>query len=144
MSIRLLDHTADVGIEIEARSLEALYAESLLAFTDIITGLATVAEAREWSFTVAADSSQDLWVEMLEQALFLFETEALLPARAAVTVAAPTSDAAGLHAQVHAWGEVYSAERHPLKVLIKGVTYHQLEVEELAAGRWRGRVIFDI
>jgi SHS2 domain-containing protein len=41
-------------------------------------------------------------------------------------------------------GETYDPERHPIKVLIKGITYHGLEVVEGADGRWRARVIFDI
>jgi len=31
-----------------------------------------------------------------------------------------------------------------VKVLVKGVTYHALEVTRRAGGGWYGRVIFDI
>jgi len=40
-------------------------------------------------------------------------------------------------------GERFDAARHPLKVQVKAVTYHGLEVARDEGG-WRARVIFDI
>ena len=79
-------------------------------------------------------------VAWLEEMLFLFEVESLLFFGADVRVE-ESPPGFGLHATVRGVG--YDPERHPLKVLIKGVTYHELTVEETADG-WRARVIFDI
>ena len=50
---------------------------------------------------------------------------------------------AGFELEATAAGEPYDPERHPVKIAIKAVTYHQLAVEQTASG-WRARVIFDI
>ena len=49
----------------------------------------------------------------------------------------------GVRLTARAHGERYDPERHPVKVLIKGITWHALTVER-SGDRWRGRVIFDI
>jgi SHS2 domain-containing protein len=44
-----------------------------------------------------------------------------------------------------AWGEPRDDARHPVKVLLKAVTYHGLEVGPVAdSGDWRARIVFDI
>lgn len=150
MSFRFLDHTADVAVEVTADSLAGLYAEAARAFTDTVTPLAGVAEGRTLEVTLdlpadadlASDDAshhcarEDLMVAWLEELLYRFEVEGFLPARADVELA---GDA--LHATLR--GETYAPDRHPVKVLVKAVTYHALAVRPTADG-WTARVIFDI
>jgi len=144
MTHRFFDHTADVGADIEAPTRDALFAESLRAFTDTLTPLDRLDCAGgaqvEREITLEADSLDDLMVAWLEELLFLFEVESLLFSGADVRVEERPLGF-GLRATVR--GERHDPERHPLKVLIKGVTYHELTVEKTAEG-WRARVIFDI
>jgi SHS2 domain-containing protein len=93
-------------------------------------------------------------VDWLNELLFLFETERLLVARAAVSLDAPAAvsldapaavsldrRAVSLRAGVH--GERHDPARHGLKVLVKAVTYHGLAIERAAEG-YVATVIFDI
>jgi SHS2 domain-containing protein len=41
------------------------------------------------------------------------------------------------------WGEKYEEGRHPIKTLIKAVTFHQLQIEE-ENGNWKAQLIFDL
>lgn len=156
MSHRFFDHTADVGVDIEAPDRDGLFTEALHAFTDTLTpfeglgsgGGSGAERAVEWEIDLEAESLDELLMLWLEELLFLFEVDALLFSGAEVRVEGVEGrEGQGeegpwrLHAVAH--GEVYDPERHPLKVLIKGVTYHELAVEELSEG-WRARVIFDI
>jgi SHS2 domain-containing protein len=142
MSYRFLDHTADVGAELEAGSLGELLAEALAAFTDTVTERRRVEPAASRRFTLEADDAETLLVDWLGEALYVYEVEDLLLRDAEVEV----EEAAGgaLRLAATARGETYDPERHPIKVLIKGITYHGLEVVEGADGRWRAQVIFDI
>lgn len=161
MPYRFLDHTADVGAEIEAPTVEALFAEAAAAFTDTVTVREEVRAEVERRVEVAAEGLDELMVEWLGELLFRFETEGLLVAEAAVEIDSPQSGRTqsgwhlskpnggrgcqgGWHLAAVLRGEVYEPQRHPIKVLIKAVTFHQLEVRETEGGGWFARVIFDV
>lgn len=146
MSFQFLDHTADVAVDVAADSLAGLYAEAARAFTDTLTPLAGVQPGRTLEVRLdlppGADLASDpharenLMVEWLEELLYRFEVDGFLAARAEVELSA-----GALHATLH--GETYAPDRHPVKVLVKAVTYHALEVRP-TADAWTARVIFDI
>ena len=145
MSIEPIDHTADIGADLEAGSLEALYERAAIAFCDAIVEVDTVRPTWERRLRVQADDRELLMVEWLEELLFLFDTEDYLTSRARVIL--NTLDTGKLELRATVRGEAYARDRHPVKVAIKGVTYHGLSVRQIqaAAGeRWRARVIFDI
>lgn len=139
-SYRLLEHTADLGIEVTASGLGELFTEALRALTDVLTSLDRVGFDEVCSVELSAPSLEGLLVDWLNEAIFLHETEGLVFARAAVDV---RRDAQGWHLTAELDGEPFSLEQHGLKTLIKAATHHQLQVEQ-DAGRWRARVIFDL
>jgi SHS2 domain-containing protein len=140
VSYRFLDHTADVGAELAAPELGALMAEALAAFTDTVTVRAGVEPRLERRFALEAGDAETLLVDWLGEALYAFEVDSLLFRDAEVEVAAAGDR---LHLTARARGETYDPERHPIKVLVKGITYHGLEIRR-DRGTWRARVIFDI
>ncbi len=135
-----LDHTADVAVALSAPSREGLYAVALQAFTDTVTDRRTVEPAEAHELEVEASSPEQLLVEWLGELVYRFDVDGLLFARAEVRL---TESETGLHLAARTVGEPFDPDRHPLKVVIKGVTYHGLEVGEDEAG-WHGKVIFDI
>jgi SHS2 domain-containing protein len=139
MGHRFLDHTADLAVELAAPTLPALYEEALLAFTEAITEPALVAESTTRRFELAAPAPDLLLVDWLGELLYAFETENLLFRRAEVTL---EESPGGLRLAAAAHGEP-RGERHTIKVLLKAVTYHGLEVAHQEQG-WRARVVFDI
>jgi len=160
LTYRFLDHTADVGLEIEAPSLAALFAEAAAAFTDTLTVREEVRAVDEVRVELTADALDELMIEWLDELNFRFETEGLLVAEVAVEIESresrresgwhlekPSGDKGspgGWHLSAVVRGEAYEPERHPVKVLIKAVTYHRLEVRETVGGGWFARVIFDL
>lgn len=143
MPYRPLDHTADIGVELEAPSREALFEEALQAFTDAVTVLETVEPAAGRRIELAAETPEDLLVLFLEELLYLFEVDGLLFRRAHVEITEITEAGEGLSLAAVLEGEPYEPAKHPIKVLVKGVTYHRLAAEPRGGG-WYGRVIFDI
>lgn len=140
MAYRLLDHTADIGIEISAASPGELFSEALRAFTDCITPVEGVEPRVRRPVEVEAASLDELLVEWLGEAVAGFEIEGLLFGSARLEVG-KTQDGYRLNGE--AAGEPYDPQRHPLRVLVKAVTYHGLRVDQLATG-WRAVVILDI
>jgi len=156
MPYRFLDHTADVGAEIEAPTLEALFAEAANAFTDTLTVREGVRAVEEQRVEVTAEGLDELMVDWLGELLFRFETEGLLVVEAAIEIERlqsgwhlekPNGDrgsASGWHLSAVLRGEAYEPARHPVKVLVKAITFHALEVRETGGGGWFARVIFDV
>lgn len=140
MNVEPLDHTADVGFELEAASLAELFAGAAAALTDVVTDVAAVRPAETLEVELEADDRELLLVEWLEELVYRLDSESRLFRRAEVELEERGGRVA-LRATLR--GEPFDPARHPLKVAIKGVTYHGLEVRRAGEG-WRARVIFDI
>lgn len=140
MPYRFFDHTADIGAELEAPTREGIYEQAVRAFTDAVTPLDGVEPTGEREITVAAGTLDELMIEWLEEHLYLFEVEKWMTRRARVTLREGED---GWRLQARVAGETYDPDRHPVKVLVKGITFHQLTIEPRGDG-WFGRVIFDI
>lgn len=140
MGHRFLDHTADIAVELEASTLEALFEEALSAFTEALTEPGLLEERTSRRFDLTATAPDLLLVDWLTELNYAFEIEDLLFRRAEITL--EESPSGGLRLTGQAWGEPRD-DRHPIKVLIKAVTYHGLEVAHTPTG-WRARVVFDI
>jgi SHS2 domain-containing protein len=125
---REIEHTADVGLELEAPDLKAAFE---LAAASVGDGVRRTVRIR------ARDADlENMMVRWLTELLYVFESERLLLSR--FDVRKLTSDA--LEADVA--GEPYDPSRHALKTEIKAATYHDLAVDQ-TDGLWFVRVIFD-
>jgi SHS2 domain-containing protein len=138
MGYRIVDHTADLGIDVRAGSLDALFAESARGFVDCITEVDGVIPRRQRLLRVASDSLESLLVDWLSELLFVFETSGELFSEVDAKV---TEAATDWKVVARLGGERFDSDRHPLKVPIKAVTYHGLEVDREESGSWRARVI---
>jgi SHS2 domain-containing protein len=107
--------------------------------TEAMTTAATVEPRVAGHIALEGPELDLLLVDWLSELLFRFETTDFLVARATVELVA--ADVYRLGARVE--GEPHDPARHPMKVLLKAVTYHALEIKE-DAGRWTATVIFDI
>ena len=142
MPVSPLDHTADAGIEVRAAGLDELFADAAVGLCAAITDPAGVALREELEVAVVAADLERLMVEWLEELLFRFDVERLLPARSEVTVEELPAGGWRLRGRVR--GERFDAARHPLAVAVKAITYHGLSVARAPGGGWRATVIFDI
>lgn len=136
-SYRLLEHTADMGIEATGESMEELFVQAACGLREIITSL-TRGEAREErTVEVEGGDREELLVNWLNEILFLFESRGFFPADFAVEEVGP----AKLRGKV--WGEPFDPQRHLIEREIKAVTHHQLSVQRTDGG-WRARIFVDL
>ena len=137
MPFRLLDHDAEIGLELEAADEAGLLAEAARGLTACATDPATVRPVETRTVTVQGDTPEERLMLWLREWVYALDVDGFLPCSASVRI-----DPAGrVHGEVA--GECRDPGRHPGLREIKAVTRHQLVSEPRADG-WIGRVIFDV
>lgn len=121
-----LEHTADVYIAAYGESLEEAFENAALSMFDVMTEVERVEHKVEDHVEVSGYDYYALLYNWLEKLLVLFETKGNLYSRFAVSRIREAPDDLKFEARI--WGEPYDAEKHPQKVAIKAVTYHQMEI----------------
>jgi SHS2 domain-containing protein len=137
---QFFDHTGDIGVDIDAADPGALFADAARAFSETITDREALDADAIVEVSLSADAIDLLLVDWLSELVFRFDAEGWLARDVEVDV----SEAEGewtLRARLT--GGRIDPERHEVRVLVKAVTYHALEVVQIGA-RWHARVIFDI
>ena len=123
---KFLEHTADVYVEAYGTSLEEAFENSALATLDVMTELEKVEPKSEDILEVEAHDEYALLYSWLEELLVKFELTGKLYSRFKISSIEKTP--VGLKLKAKAWGELYDPEKHPSKVGIKSITYHQMEI----------------
>ena len=133
-------HTGDIGVRVWADSVEGLFEAAVAAFTDAITDIDAVQAREQRELSCRAPALDLLLHDLLSEVLFQLDARRLL-ARSASAAVTREGDLWRVDARVE--GEPIDPARHPVKVLVKAVTYHGLELQHTAGG-WTATVIFDV
>jgi len=145
-SFQILDHTADVGIQVEAETLEDLFrcaAEAMFSVivdskSNLIPALSIPIEINCKDFEIKDKGVfERLLVKWLQELLYIFETRHLIPTHYYIDNMSESIIEGCVK------GQRFDRNRHKLKSLIKAVTYHKLKVEKNDTC-WFAQVIFDI
>lgn len=135
---REIEHTADVGLELEAPDLKAAFEQAAASMFDLMCDLDSVGDDVRRTVRIRARDGdlENMMVRWLSELLYVFATEALLLSRFDVrelTNGVVEADVAG---------EQFDSGRHAIKTEVKAVTYHDMVVDQVE-GAWHVRVIFD-
>lgn len=132
---RYLDHTADLGLEIEGQTLAGLFVNTGRAiFATMVRG--PVTGDRAVSFRLAADSREDLLLEWCRELLYRFSVKNYVPCRYDVRIT-------GLKLTARLRGGRFDPGRHAVKMEIKNATYHHLKVTG-SSGCFKAVIVFDV
>jgi SHS2 domain-containing protein len=134
---RVFDHTADLGLEIYGTDEKELFLNAAFAVFDTMTELDHVSAHEKRHFSVEGSDREDLLINFLREILYMYNGEGFLLKDSSI------SDIGNRHVIGTVRGEVFDPEKHRIKMEIKAVTYHQIEVGKTPHG-WKGRVIFDV
>ena len=138
-SFRVFDHTADVGLRIEADSLQQLFVEAACGvFSLVVENPEAIVPRRVLTIELESENLEGLFVDWLRELIFRFETEHLLLCQFQVQL---FDGNRRLRAECR--GEPADWSRHLPDNELKAVTYHGLRVEQTLNG-WEAEVILDI
>ncbi len=135
---KFLEHTADVGIEVEAEDIERLFEEAARAISDFMVYIDRVECKERKEISVEGESLEDLLVNFLTELLALLDSEMFIWRDVKVRI--EKDRGFKLHGEV--FGERYSEEKHGYKGYIKAITYHGIRIEKNS--RYRLRFLIDI
>jgi len=133
----ILDHTADIGFRAYGRDPAELFRNSALALQSIAVETDDVEEHDVYPIASAGDEYESLLVNFLSEVLYYLDGKRVVLCRFEFDRLAPEQ----LTGRV--WGEPRDPERHHSRLVVKGITYHQLSVRE-CDGRWTAQVFVDI
>jgi SHS2 domain-containing protein len=155
--VAFLDHTADLGMDVAADSLQDLLQRAALGMLVLLRGEeerspepsqpSEPPEPPAFDIDMVAESAVDLLAAWLREILFLHEVRHLDFVRAELDLGRPDPDAgrpAPDDGPQRARGTIFLRPGGHAVREIKGVTYHELVATRLADGSWRARVIFDV
>jgi SHS2 domain-containing protein len=128
---RWIEHTAEIELEIEDESPEAVFREALLAYGDLLTE-ERGGEPVTHSVSVSAADLPALLAEWMNELVYLAEADGFVPER----VERLRLSDGGLEAEI-------AGQRRLPRNPVKAVTYHGLELREVD-GAWRARAVLDV
>lgn len=134
---QFLSHTADVAVLVRGESLRELFDNGALALFTVLTDPSRVRDVLSVQIDIEAPDLESLFVDWLNELLFLFESEGMLYSRLELRELVEGR----LRGVI--WGEKLDRSLHRVKTGVKAVTYHELEVER-ADGEWTAKVVFDV
>lgn len=128
-----LEHTADIGFRAWGSSLEELFANAALALVHTAVDASAAIAAEPYPIAAGGADHGEQLVNWLNEVLFWLDARRVVFAR--FEVHAP--------GQGVGWGEPRDDGKHPPRLVVKAVTFHQLRVER-TSGAWVAEVYLDI
>ena len=129
---------ADAAFQAEADSLEELFALCAQAAFDVMADTKTVEPKSEEQVELAGQTLDELLFDWLAELIYLKDKKSMLFSRFDVHI--DKNNGHALKASV--WGEPADQKKHRVRVDVKAVTYHLLEVKK-EKDKWTARVILD-
>jgi len=136
-SVREIEHTADLGFEVEAPSLPVLFERAGLGLLGFMIDLATVEPREHAKIALVAEDLEALLRDWLQHLLVDLQAHHFACCELAV------EEMTGETLRATGSGERLDPARHRLETEVKGVTYHEFALRERAGGWW-ARIILDV
>ena len=136
----ILEHTADIGFRARGRSLAELFENAAQALLEIANETVDVAPRQEYPLAASGADRESLLVNWLSEVLYFVDSKQVAFHHCRIDemteMRETTVAGAGL-------GEQHDPARHRARLVVKGVTYHQLSIEQNAEG-WCAEVYLDV
>ena len=137
----MLDHTADVGFEVEAPTLEDLFDGARRALLATMFERPPEKDVEEHTVRLQAPDLEILLVRWLNELAFLVQESGFVPTRADIKIKETVDKTFSLEARLG--GVSLDLEHHGWLGEVKSATFYELDVAR-GNGGWRARMILDV
>ena len=124
----ILEHTADIGLRAWGATLQEAFENAATALSAIVVELDDIQPRIAYPIAASGDDDQSLLVNWLNEALYYLDARRIVLRRFRIEHFGDGRVAG------QAWGEPRDPVKHRPKVIVKGVTYHQLKIEQRPDG----------
>ena len=139
--IEMLDHTADVGFELRAPTLEELFEEARRALLMVVFERLPKGGKEEGEIRLSAPDLETLLVRWLNELTHLVQDAGFVPVGAEIRVR--KSDGTNPSLEARLAGAPLLLEEYGWQGEIKSATFHGLDIANDDEG-WHARVILDV
>jgi SHS2 domain-containing protein len=129
---RWIDHTAELELAIEAPTEQAVFAEALAAFAELV-GDGGGADPVRHEIELQGDGLEGLLADWLDELVYLADVDAFVPEE----LTRMDLDGERLRASVR-------GHRGQPRPIVKAITRHGLAFEPDGRSSWRARVVLDV
>ena len=136
MPYEQFEHTADVGIKAWGNNIEDAFSEAGRGLYSIMTDLNKVDSRLEEKIEIEEDNLETLLVKFLSELVYLFEVKSYLFCDFDVSII----ENGKFKLEVVAKGEVMDLDKHDMDTAVKGVSYHDINVDP----KGEIKVLFDV
>jgi SHS2 domain-containing protein len=133
---RLIDHTADMRVEVCGSDLQELFANAAAALTELLGTGSEIRIEKEMDVTLESPGLEELMVDWLREILYYNQVSGWILAQISLEQLSHTTLKARLSFGVR-------RDEEPPDTEIKAVTYHGISVEKTDLG-YCSRILFDI
>lgn len=133
---RLIEHTADIGLEIRAPDRKTVFETAGKGLFSIITDLSKVGTEETVEFDLDYTTDEDTLIDFLNELIYLNDAKQMLFKEFDI-------DISGSKLRVKAYGEKFNPDKHIINEQVKSATYHELEFSSDGNG-YTARVILDV
>ena len=120
----ILEHTADIGLRAWGATLQEAFESAATALSAIVVELDDIDPRIAYPIAASGDDDQSLLVNWLDEALYYLDARRIVLRRFRI------EHFGDGRVTGQAWGEPRDPLKHRPKVVVKGVTYHQLKIEQ--------------
>jgi SHS2 domain-containing protein len=129
---------ADAAFEAEAESIEELFQTCAQATFEVMADTKTIEHKHKENVELVGENLEELLFDWLAELIYLKDSKSMLFGKFEVKIA--KKDGYRLNASI--WGEPADQKKHQVRVDVKAVTYHLLEVKQ-TGDKWTAKVVLD-
>ncbi len=138
---KFIDHTADIAAEVSAENYNDLFIISALAWKDSVAGNFSLDKPEEKEIEINDRSLEELLVHFLSELNYLLFVKKWIFSKVKnITV---KENERQFEAKIKITGEPVEENKHELKIEIKAVTFHQMDIK-YGDGKYKTIIVFDI
>jgi len=137
VTFEILEHTADIGFRARGRTPAELFESAAEALVAIAVELEDITEREAYPLAAEGQDYESLLVNWLSEVLYWLDGKRVVMRRFRIR------EFSALRISGEGFGEACDPTRHRAKLMVKGVTYHQLKIGQEAGGWW-AEVFLDI
>jgi len=137
MSFELLEHPADIGFRAEAASLPELFIECARALLFIVLDPSNIEPKESIALSAEGTDYESLLVNWLNEVLYYVDSQRLALHSFKISLLDEN------RIECVGRGERRDQRKHPAKLVVKAVTYHQLRITH-SGESWSADVYVDV